>query len=100
MPPTAPSSRPSPPPAAVDSRGCLVIMPARNEAESIGPTIQRIREALPGVAILVVSDDSTDRTAEIAESAGATVVRLAHRLGYGGAVQTGFKYAVASGHDY
>ena len=97
---TAPHSRPSPPPGAGVSRSCLVIMPARNEAESIGPTIQRIREALPGVAILVVSDDSTDRTAEIAESAGATVVRLAHRLGYGGAVQTGFKYAVASGHEY
>ena len=75
-------------------------MPARNEAESIGLTIQRIREVLPDVGIVVISDDSTDRTAEIAESAGAIVVPLPHRLGYGGAVQTGFKYAVASGYEY
>jgi len=82
------------------TQNALVIMPARNEAESIGLTIRRIREALPDVDILVISDNSTDGTAELAESAGATVVRLPHRLGYGGAVQTGFKYAVAAGHDY
>jgi glycosyltransferase involved in cell wall biosynthesis len=86
--------------AAEPAYKTLVIMPARNEAESIAQTIQRIRESLPDVDILVVSDGSTDATPELAESAGATVVRLPARLGYGGAVQTGFKYAVGSGHDY
>jgi glycosyltransferase involved in cell wall biosynthesis len=78
----------------------LAIMPARNEAENIAHTIGQIRSALPDVDILVVSDASTDRTAELAESSGATVVRLPCHLGYGGAVQTGFKYAVASGYEY
>jgi glycosyltransferase involved in cell wall biosynthesis len=87
-------------PAPKATPSALVIMPARNEAESVGLTIQRIRGAMPEVDILVISDSSTDATAELAESAGAVVVRLPHRLGYGGAVQTGFKYAVTSGHDY
>jgi len=78
----------------------LVIVPARNEEESIGHTIDRIREALPRFSILVVSDDSTDGTVRIAKAAGALVVQLPCRLGYGGAVQTGFKYAVESGYPY
>jgi glycosyltransferase involved in cell wall biosynthesis len=92
--------------AATEKRGArvtkavLVVMPARNEAESIVKTIGQIVVALPDVDVLVVSDASTDRTVELAESAGATVVRLPYRLGYGGAVQAGFKYAVASGCDY
>jgi len=75
-------------------------MPARNEEESIGHTIDRIRETLPHFSILVVNDDSTDGTAATSRAAGASVVQLPCRLGYGGAVQTGFKYAVDAGYDY
>jgi glycosyltransferase involved in cell wall biosynthesis len=77
----------------------LVVMPAFNEAESIGSTLARIRESLPDADMLVVSDASSDATASIARAAGARVVELPCNLGYGGAVQTGFKYAVQHGYD-
>jgi glycosyltransferase involved in cell wall biosynthesis len=96
-----------PPPGALDAvRKALaagrvvVIMPAFNEEESIGPTIARIRAELPGVSIVVISDCSTDRTAEVARAAGAHVVEHPCNLGYGGAVQTGFRYALKQGYDY
>lgn len=63
-----------------------VIIPALNEEESIG----RVLEALPSVFddIVVVDNGSTDRTAEIARSKGARVVREDQR-GYGAACLTG-----------
>lgn len=76
------------------------MIPARNEEENIEETIRSLRRHRPHVDVLVVSDASTDRTSEVAETAGATVVRLPCRLGYGGAVQTGFKYALANGYGY
>ena len=78
----------------------LVVMPAHNEAESIGRTLERVREALPEAEAVVVNDYSSDATTAVAERAGAHVVELPWNLGYGGAVQTGFKYALAHGFDY
>jgi glycosyltransferase involved in cell wall biosynthesis len=76
----------------------LIVMPARNEAQTIGSVIARLKALVPDADILVVNDASTDKTAEVAEKAGAKVVNLPINLGYGGAVQTGFKYAAR--HDY
>jgi glycosyltransferase involved in cell wall biosynthesis len=76
----------------------LVVVPAHNEQESLGDTLDRIRAEMPDTDIVVVNDYSTDRTSEVARAHGALVVELPWNLGYGGAVQTGFKYAVA--HDY
>ena len=84
---------------AVAGTRVLVVMPAFNEEESIVGTLARIREALPEADLLVVSDCSADRTAEVAEISGARVVDLPCNLGYGGAVQAGFKYALARGYD-
>ena len=78
----------------------LVIMPAHNEARNIGPIIEGVRRRVPGAEILVVDDASADCTAQVAAAAGADVVSLPCNLGYGGAVQTGFRYAVAQGHDF
>jgi glycosyltransferase involved in cell wall biosynthesis len=77
----------------------LVLMPAHNEAESIGRTLAGVRASLPEADLLVVSDYSDDDTVSVAERAGATVVDLPWNLGYGGAVQTGFRYAIAHGYD-
>ena len=77
----------------------LVLMPAHNEAESIGQTLARIRQHLNEADLLVVNDYSTDTTTAVAEQAGARVVELPWNLGYGGAVQTGFRYALAHGYD-
>lgn len=76
----------------------LVVMPAHDEEESVGTTLERVRAALPEADVVVIDDFSRDRTVEVAERHGARVVSLPCNLGYGGAVQTGFKYAVA--HDY
>ena len=52
------------------------------------------------VDVLIVDDASVDDTADVAKREGAQVVRLPCNLGYGGAVQTGFKYGVERSYDY
>ena len=61
--------------------------------------IAELRAFDPGLEIVVVSDGSTDRTAEVAEEHGAHALRLPFNLGIGGAVQTGFRYAYENGFD-
>lgn len=76
----------------------LVIIPAWNEAATVALVVRGVREHQPRAAIAVVDDGSTDDTAAVAASAGATVLRLPINLGIGGAVQTGFRYAVTRGY--
>jgi hypothetical protein len=61
------------------SPGLTVLVAARDEAERIGQTVDALREQFPGAAIVVADDGSLDRTAAVAEAAGARVVRLARR---------------------
>ena len=77
----------------------LAILPAFNEAGSVGRVIEEIRAFDPGFDILVVDDGSTDGTAAEAELAGARVVRLPYNLGIGAAVQTGYQYARNNGFE-
>ena len=77
----------------------LAVVPAFNEARSIGPVVRQIREELPGWDMLVIDDGSRDETAEAAEAAGALVVRAPYNLGIGGAVQTGFIWAREGGYE-
>jgi hypothetical protein len=76
----------------------LAVVPAYNEAEVIGRVVDEIRAADPRIDVVVVDDASPDDTMEVARSRGATVLRLPFNVGIGGAVQTGFRYAVE--HDY
>jgi glycosyltransferase involved in cell wall biosynthesis len=78
----------------------LVIIPAYDEGRAIAEVIGRVRQALPAAAILVVDDGSRDDTARSARSAGALVVSHPFNMGYGVAIQTGYKYGVAQGYDY
>ncbi|HEY2956427.1 MAG TPA: glycosyltransferase family 2 protein [Candidatus Eisenbacteria bacterium] len=96
--PLTPTAFPAPPAPARPAR-LLVVMPARNEADSIGATLAGVRAAIPEADLLVVNDYSSDATTEVAERAGARVVELPCNLGYGGAVQAGFKFALAHGYD-
>ena len=64
----------------------LIIVPAWNEAGSIGDVVREITGELPGTDVLVVDDGSGDGTAEVAGEAGAIVTRLPFNLGVGGAV--------------
>ncbi|HEV2106058.1 MAG TPA: glycosyltransferase family 2 protein [Candidatus Eisenbacteria bacterium] len=77
----------------------LVIVPAHDEEESLPRTLAEVRACAPGVDLLVVDDGSHDRTAEVARAAGVPVVRHAVNLGVGGALQTGFRWALAHGYD-
>lgn len=77
----------------------LVVIPAFNEAAQIGKVLDRIRAVNPALPVLVIDDGSTDATAAIARNAGAHVVRLPFNMGYGVALQTGYKYALRYGYD-
>jgi glycosyltransferase involved in cell wall biosynthesis len=75
------------------------IVPAFNEAGAVGRVIAEIRAFDPAIDVVVVDDASSDETAAVAESLGATVLRLPFNVGIGGAVQTGFRYALQEGYD-
>ncbi len=77
----------------------LVVIPARDEAATVGLVIAGVRQALD-CAILVVNDGSRDATADIAYQAGAEVLNLTFNLGAWGATQTGIRYAKRHGFDY
>lgn len=76
-----------------------IVMPAHNEGETIAGVIAYIRRVVPEATVVVVSDNSTDDTVKQAEAAGAVVLVLINNLGYGGAVQTGLRYAYRNGFD-
>ena len=77
----------------------LVIVPAYNEAKTIANIVREIWQAEVGVDILVVNDASLDNTSEVARATGAKVLDLPVNLGIGGAMMTGFNYAVRQGYD-
>jgi glycosyltransferase involved in cell wall biosynthesis len=76
----------------------LAVVPAYNEAETVAGVVNAIHKTVPDFDVLVVDDGSTDRTATLAESAGARVLRLPFNLGIGGAVQAGFTFARDNGY--
>jgi glycosyltransferase involved in cell wall biosynthesis len=79
-----------------------IVIPALNEEEAIGGTIERCLAArgeicretgVTSVRIVVVSDGSTDRTPEIARSyAGVDVVVFPQNRGYGAAIKAGWEH--------
>jgi len=77
----------------------LVVVPALNEAESLPPTLARLRAGAPGFDVLVVDDGSRDGTADVARAHGVAVVSHPFNLGVGAALQTGFRYATRRGYD-
>jgi glycosyltransferase involved in cell wall biosynthesis len=84
-------------PAAM--RRNLVIVPAFNEVEAIASTVASIQHAAPDFDVLVVDDGSSDATAEQAYAAQAAVLRLPFNLGIGGAMQSGYIYALEHGYE-
>lgn len=84
---------------ALHPKKILIIVPAFNEQGNIGKTVREILSFNPSLSVLVVNDGSRDQTAQEARQSGAMVVSLPFNLGIGGAVQTGFKFALTKGYD-
>ncbi len=80
-------------------RRIAVIIPAYNEEKTIGSVVRGVKDLGDGYEVIVINDCSRDATTRNAEAEGATVLELPVNLGIGGAVQTGLKYALASGFD-
>jgi len=78
----------------------LIIIPALNEEGNIASVLHGIFKYCPDCDVLVVNDGSKDATSSVAKKEGVNVIDHLYNIGYGGALQTGFKYAVDSGYEY
>lgn len=76
------------------------MVPAYNEEEALPAVIRALHAEVPEFDVLVVNDGSTDATAQVARAEGARVLTHPFNLGIGGAVQSGFQYALDNGYDY
>jgi hypothetical protein len=77
----------------------LAVVPAFNEAGAVGRVVDELHACDHGLDVVVVDDASTDDTAAVAEAHGARVLTLPFNVGIGGAVQTGFRYALERGYE-
>jgi glycosyltransferase involved in cell wall biosynthesis len=78
----------------------LALIPAYNEAATVGSVVRAVHARAPLCDVLVVNDGSRDGTTAEARAAGADVVELPFNLGIGGAVQAGFIYAKENGYRW
>jgi polyprenyl-phospho-N-acetylgalactosaminyl synthase len=79
-------------PDVTGSDDTCVVVPAYNEAATIGAVVSDLRASFS--CVICVDDGSSDGTAELARAAGAIVVRHPVNLGQGAALQTGFDYVL------
>jgi glycosyltransferase involved in cell wall biosynthesis len=78
----------------------LIIIPAYNEEEHIARVLDDVKESNPAADILVVNDGSSDKTSALSREKGVMVLDIPFNIGYGGAVQTGFRFAAECGYDF
>lgn len=72
------------------------IVPAYNEEKTIYDLVRVLKSSGLFSEVIVVSDGSSDRTGELARSAGAQVITLSDNLGKGGAMSVGVSATKAS----
>ena len=77
----------------------LILIPARNEAESLPAVIRSLRAEQPDIDILVVDDESDDATRELLSGLGVEWLRLCEHLGIGGALRAGLRHGLRAGYD-
>ena len=70
-----------------------ILIPAYNEADHIGATVQAVKNLNKVDQIIVINDCSKDDTSKLAREAGAEVFDLPQNMGKGGALNYGMKYA-------
>jgi len=76
----------------------LLVLPAYNEEASLPSTVAECCQVVEPEDVLVVDDASTDATADVVRQLGVRSGRLPVNLGIGGAVQTGYRYALRAGY--
>jgi glycosyltransferase involved in cell wall biosynthesis len=77
----------------MNTKSVSVIIPAFNEAETLGPVIRKIIDLYPDFEIIVVNDGSTDETPAAAKEAGAIVYSHPYNIGNGAAIKSGTRIA-------
>ena len=77
----------------------LLIIPAYNEEENILRVCKEVEEKKPDIDYVVINDGSKDNTLKILQENNINHVNLVNNLGIGGAVQTGYKYALENNYD-
>lgn len=83
----------------VPSGGCVVVIPAYNEADNLPWVLGRMPASVRGLPVtpIVIADGCTDPTEEVARSLGAIVIRRDLRRGSGAAVRLGYQAALDAG---
>lgn len=79
---------------------CLVIIPVYNEEKNIEAVLDNIIKIKKGFDLILINDGSIDNTEEILKKKGVCYLSHPYNLGYGAALQTGYKYAVCLGYKY
>ena len=69
------------------------VLPAKNEEAGLGLTLPRLRALYPEAEIVLVDDGSDDRTAAVAQEAGARVLHSPYSMGNGAAIKRGARAA-------
>lgn len=77
----------------------LVLIPCYNEEENIQGVVENLKRYAPEVDFLVINDCSTDESACILRDNRYPHLNLPANLGIGGAMQSGYVYAVEQGYD-
>jgi glycosyltransferase involved in cell wall biosynthesis len=77
----------------------LFIIPAFNEEKSIIKTVQSIKKFNSDWDVIVINDGSKDSTEKLCRDNKISIATLPMNLGIGGAVQTGYKYALNNNYD-
>jgi glycosyltransferase involved in cell wall biosynthesis len=76
------------------ARDITIILPAKNEAESLKTLLPKLRQHYPEEEIIVVNDGSTDNTAEICNQNRVKIISHVYSMGNGAAIKTGARNAL------
>ena len=77
----------------MEQKTVSIVIPAYNEAQTIGVIVRDIQTRYPEFEVIVINDGSTDETARIAKEAGAIVYSHPYNIGNGAAIKSGVRIA-------